>query len=141
MGLRGTVRTVQPLRRRRRRGWIWDPPILLRFAAVVALAGGHLAGDDRREKRRVNDADGAIFQGGELQRGAYGDGDYIHGSDEARAHNEGGPFKVFIQDQVSWEGSIFIIAQFNYLTLQTKNPHILVFVFIHKPNPGSKNRS
>lgn len=75
-----------------------DAPVFLGFAAVFALAGGHLARDDGREKCWVNDADGTILQGGEFQRGANANGDYIHGSNEARAHYEGGPFKVFIQD-------------------------------------------
>lgn len=97
------------------RGWISDAPVFLRFAAAFALAGGHLARDDGREKCRVNDADGTVLQGGEFQRGADANGDYIHGSNEARAHDEGGPFKVFIQDQVSLNGHMLIlIAEFNF---------------------------
>lgn len=68
-----------------------DAPIFLRFAAVFTLAGGHLARDDGREKCRVNDADGTVLQGGEFQRGANANGDDIHGSNDARAHDEGGP--------------------------------------------------
>lgn len=91
------------------RGSISDAPVFLRFAAVFTLAGGHLARDDGREKCRVNDADGTVLQGGEFQRGANANGDYIHGSNEARAHDEGGPFKVFIQDQVSLNGHMLIL--------------------------------
>lgn len=70
--------------------------------------------------------DSSIFQGGEFQRGADADGDYIHGSNEARTHNEGGPFKVFIQDEVSLKGKmLIIISGFNFTDLKkkTKNTH------------------
>lgn len=87
--------------------------------------------------------DSSIFQGGEFQRGADADGDYIHGSNEARTHNEGGPFKVFIQDEVSLKGKMLIlISGFNFTDLKRKqktpmlvyraNIHLLIPAFIAK---------
>lgn len=99
--------------------WTWDAPVFLRFADVFTLAWSHLARDDGCEKCWVNNADSSIFQGGEFQRGADADGDYVHGSNEACTHNEGGPFKVFIQDEVSLNGKMpIIIADFYFTDLK-----------------------